>query len=159
MKKAGIVIGIVGILLLGIFLIAGNRGNPVANTTVIDADSILLYKGSTCGCCSLFSDYLGRKTNSKINALDVPDINVVKQKYNIPASMQSCHTTIIGDYFIEGHMPMEAISKLLQEKPNVAGIALPGMPSGSPGMPGAKTEPFVIYAVNKDGSTYEFMRM
>ena len=73
--------------------------------------------------------------------------------------MQSCHTTTIGNYFVEGHIPIEAIEKLMTEKPNIKGIAMPGMPSGSPGMPGAKQGPFIIYAIGNDGSVGEFMRM
>ena len=73
--------------------------------------------------------------------------------------MESCHTVVIGDYFIEGHIPLEAVEKLLVEKPDIKGIAMPGMPSGSPGMPGAKKGDFVIYAVNNDGTTEEFMRI
>ena len=73
--------------------------------------------------------------------------------------MEICHTTIIGDYFVEGHVPLEAVEKLLTEKPDIKGIAMPGMPSGSPGMPGAKKGDFVIYAVNRDGSYEEWTRL
>jgi hypothetical protein len=70
--------------------------------------------------------------------------------------MQSCHTTIIGKYFIEGHVPLEAINKLLKEQPSIDGIALPGMPIGTPGMPGKKEEPYVIYQLI-DGKFSVFM--
>jgi hypothetical protein len=83
-------------------------------------------------------------------------LQTVKQKYNIPLEMQSCHTTIIGEYFIEGHVPYEAINKLLKEQPNIDGIALPGMPIGTPGMPGEKDEPYVIYQLI-DGKSSVFM--
>ena len=63
------------------------------------------------------------------------------------------------DYFVEGHVPIEAIEKLMAEKPDIAGIALPGMPSGSPGMGGSRSGQFVIYAIGKDGTTTEFMRI
>ena len=62
-----------------------------------------------------------------------------------------------GEYYVEGHVPREAIGKLAEETPDIAGIALPGMPLGSPGMPGEKTEEFVIYAVKRDGSFHELM--
>ena len=87
------------------------------------------------------------------------DMVPIKEQNKIPTELQSCHTSIIGGYFVEGHIPVEAINKLMQEKPNIAGIGMPGMPSGSPGMPGSKTGDFVITAVNKDGSMYEFMRI
>ena len=97
---------------------------------------------------------------SLVLIMDDPDIpDFVKEKYGIPYSMRSCHTTVIGDYFVEGHVPIEAVEKLMLEKPDIKGIALPGMPSGSPGMPGSKQGPFIVYAINKDGSTSEFMRI
>lgn len=72
--------------------------------------------------------------------------------------MGSCHTAVIADYFVEGHIPIEAIEKLLEEKPGIDGIALPGMPTGSPGMPGQQTEAFKIYALSA-GTASEFMTM
>ena len=83
----------------------------------------------------------------------------VKANYEIPSQLESCHTAVIGDYFVEGHVPLEAVEKLLMEKPDVAGIAMPGMPSGSPGMPGTKRGDFIVYSVNNDGSYEEFMRI
>ncbi len=82
----------------------------------------------------------------------------IKRKYQIPQNMESCHTAVIAGYFVEGHMPIEAIEKLLEEKPDIDGIALPGMPTGSPGMPGQQTEAFKIYALSA-GTASEFMTM
>ena len=79
-------------------------------------------------------------------------------KHNIPSELESCHTTEVAGYFVEGHVPVEAIDKLLEEKPDIDGIALPGMPAGSPGMGGLKTEDFVIYAL-KDGEASVFMTL
>ena len=73
-------------------------------------------------------------------------------------NMADNRTVIIGDYFVEGHMPFEAIEKLLSEKPDVDGIALPDMPSGTPGMPGEKREEWIIYSL-KDNQIFEFMRI
>lgn len=75
------------------------------------------------------------------------DMTSIKQTYQIPQNMISCHTGIIEDYFVEGHVPVKAIEKMVEEKPAIDGIALPGMPQGSPGMPGTQTEPFKIYAL------------
>ncbi len=80
----------------------------------------------------------------------------IKKKYQIPQNMESCHTGVIEGYFVEGHVPVEAIEELLAEKPDISGIALPGMPPGSPGMPDQKTEAFKIYALS-DGTASEFM--
>lgn len=80
----------------------------------------------------------------------------LRQEYQIPPDLEACHTAVIGGYFVEGHVPVEAIEKLLAEKPDIDGIGLSGMPMGSPGMPGPQIEPFIIYALS-DGVVSEFM--
>ena len=120
--------------------------------------NVEFYKSMSCGCCGIHSDYL-RRQGLDHQIITVDDVSKIKKKYGVPTSLWSCHTIILGDYFVEGHMPKEAIEKLITEKPDIAGIALPGMPSGSPGMPGSKTETWIIYAVNHDGSYGEFMRI
>lgn len=117
-----------------------------------------LFKSSSCGCCGIYSQY-AESNDIDVRVSNTENMNMIKRKYNIPARLQSCHTTIMDGYFIEGHIPMEAIDKLSLERPDIAGIALPGMPSGTPGMPGAKLDTWVIYAVNHDGSYEEFMRI
>ena len=98
---------------------------------------------------------MGYLRNKGVNVKPMLTTNMedVKQKMNVPNNMQSCHTTKIGDYFIEGHVPIEAIEKLLQEKPSISGIALPNMPSGSPGMPGKKLSGFQIYSITNGQNT------
>lgn len=82
-----------------------------------------------------------------------------KDEYNVPSDVESCHTVDVGDCYIEGHVPMAAINKLADETPNIGGVALPGMPLGSPGMGGEKQEEFVLYAAHGDGSFEEFIRL
>ncbi len=72
----------------------------------------------------------------------------IRYPIRIPGDLWACHTAVIGGYAVEGHVPVEAIDRLLAEKPQIKGIALPGMPSGSPGMPGPKTEKFIIYTIS-----------
>jgi len=116
------------------------------------------YKSISCGCCDVHARYIDSKGfDTKINNLQ--DVSAIKSEYNIPSELQSCHTAVIGDYFVEGHIPIEAIDKLLEEQPDIAGIAMPGMPQGSPGMPGTKMQDFTIYSVNHDGTYKEFMRI
>ena len=86
-------------------------------------------------------------------------MDALKEQYQIPASMRSCHTMVVGDYVVEGHIPLEAVEKMMKEKPDIRGIAMPGMPSGSPGMPGSPSDEFIVYAVKKDGTFTEFMRI
>ena len=135
-----------------------NSGSSSDFQLVSAEEAPVIYKSSTCGCCGLYGDYFGRKGNSGVEIKSIQDLEIIKNQYGIPPAMESCHTTIIGDYFVEGHVPLEAIEKLLEEQPDVKGIAMPGMPSGSPGMPGSK-EPFKIYKVNHDGSYELWMEM
>ncbi len=120
---------------------------------------VKLYKSESCGCCGLYNTYL-QNQDVAVDLEQMMDITPIKDKLGIPANLRSCHTVEVDGYFVEGHVPKEAIDKLLTDRPaDVIGIAIPGMPAGSPGMPGAKNGPFVIYAVHKDGSQTEFMRM
>jgi len=85
-------------------------------------------------------------------------MDAIKDEQGIPQDMLSCHTTIIGGYVVEGHVPLEAVEKLLVEKPDIRGIAMPGMPSGSPGMPGLKST-FSVHSLMHDGGTSLFVKM
>lgn len=118
-------------------------------------NTITVLKSSGCGCCVGWIAEL-EKRGFDVKGVDVADMASIKQKYNIPRSMESCHTAVIGNYFIEGHVPIEAVNKLMEERPDIDGIALPRMPAGSPGMPGVKKEPFKVYAIS-DGKISEFM--
>ena len=114
-----------------------------------------VFKTPSCECCYGYVLFL-EEEKFKVKQTDMRSLHTIKQKYNIPVEMQSCHTTIMGKYFIEGHVPFEAVEKLLKEQPDIDGIALPGMPIGTPGMPGKKEEPFVIYQLI-DGKFSIFM--
>ncbi len=120
--------------------------------------NVEVHKSLSCGCCTVHSNYIKNK-GLDFEIINMDDVSPIKDKLGVPFGLRSCHTIILGDYFVEGHMPVEAIEKLLTEKPDIAGIALPGMPSGSPGMPGPKIETWIIYAINHDKSYEEFMRI
>lgn len=117
-----------------------------------------IYKSSSCGCCGNYVGYMKNK-DFNIKVSELSDISPMKMEYGVPSQMESCHTSVVEGYFVEGHVPVEAINKLLQERPDIKGIAMPGMPSGSPGMPGSKKGDFLVYSVMHDGSYKEFMRM
>jgi hypothetical protein len=93
-----------------------------------------------------------------VESIRTDDYVQIKNDLGIPEHMQACHTTVIGGYFVEGHVPIEAVRKLLDEQPAVDGIALPGMPQGSPGMGGDKLLGFVIYSVT-DGTVEQFVTL
>jgi hypothetical protein len=116
---------------------------------------LVVYKSAGCECCDDFV-VLAEERGFDVEMTVVDDLTGFKQELGIPDDLWSCHTSVIGDYFVEGHMPFEAIDKLLVEQPDIAGITLPGMPIGSPGMPGPKEGPFVVMAVAYDGTVSEF---
>lgn len=117
--------------------------------------TITVYKSAQCGCCVGYVAEL-EKAGYTVETKIVDDMNVIKQQYGIERDMQSCHTAVVDGYFIEGHVPIEAVQKLLAERPDIDGIALPNMPAGSPGMPGTKSGPWAIYAL-ADGESTEFV--
>ena len=93
--------------------------------------SVEVFKTPSCGCCYGYVLFL-EKEKFNVKQTDMRSLHSIKQKYNIPLEMQSCHTTIIGKYFIEGHVPLEAVNKLLKEQPDIDGIALPCLLYTSP---------------------------
>ena len=137
-----------------IFIFVTNKQDALA-VTKVNKYNVEVIKTSSCGCCYGYVLFL-EEENFKVKQTDMRSLHLIKKKYNIPLEMQSCHTTILGKYFIEGHVPIEAINKLLKEKPDIDGIALPGMPIGTPGMPGEKEEPYIIYQL-VDGKSSVFM--
>src|SRR5258707_15540695 len=94
---------------------------------------ITVYKTPNCGCCVKWVEYL-RKEGFEVKAINRDDLAPVKQRVGVPSAMSACHTALVDGYVIEGHVPVQAIRKLLQERPNTVGLAVPGMPVNSPGM-------------------------
>jgi hypothetical protein len=138
---------------------ANGNGEEFRDAATEYLDTATLYKAPNCNCCLEYAEYLEETTEAEINPEKVNDLAVIKEEYEVPEDVESCHTMDTESYFVEGHVPREAIGKLAVEEPDIAGIALPDMPTGSPGMPGEKDGTFTIYAVNEDGSTREFMTL
>jgi hypothetical protein len=113
-----------------------------------------VYKSATCGCCAKWVEHM-QANGFDVKAINVDDIDKVKRDHGVPADAASCHTAIVNGYVVEGHVPADAVLKVLKEKPAIAGIAVPGMPMGSPGMevPGGQKEPFNIVSFDKSGKT------
>jgi len=146
------VLGILGAVT--VCLVSQTLGGQQAPATVT------VYKTATCGCCRNWVEYM-RKAGFDVKAQDVEDIATVKATYGVPPELGSCHTSLAGGYVIEGHVPADAVKRLLRERPAVAGIAVPGMPIGSPGMEvGDRRDPFNIVSFDKQGkkSVYESRR-
>lgn len=128
-------------LLMMIFAVAHAEERPKA----------LLYKSPQCGCCEKYAAYL-RRNGFDVTVKPTHDLANISHKAGVPADLAGCHTMFVDGYLIDGHVPVDVVRRLLSERPPIAGISLPGMPTGSPGMSGTKTGPFVIYALPKDGS-------
>lgn len=122
-----------------------------------DAASVTIYSSPTCACCEGYVNYLNDE-GFEVELRRTDHLEDVKDRFDIPADMRSCHTGVMNDYYVEGHVPVEAIRRLLQEQPDIDGIALPGMPAGSPGMAGQQNRPFTIYAI-ANGEINEFMTL
>jgi len=116
---------------------------------------VKVYKSPTCSCCAKWATHL-EEHGFSVATQNENDMNAVKKRLGIPASKSSCHTAVIGDYVIEGHVPAEDIIKLLDQKLPVEGLTVPGMPLGSPGMEAPQSQSYVVYTFDKDGNTEAF---
>lgn len=148
---------IIGLMLLTVLLVAAC--SPINNKYVKNSEfsglEITVYKSEFCGCCVGYVAEL-EKYGFDVTTVQTQDLTTIKDEHNIPQNMRSCHTAVVGDYFIEGHVPIEAVIKMLEEKPDIDGITLAGMLSGTPGMPGDKSDSWTIHSI-KDGVASEFM--
>lgn len=118
-----------------------------------------VYKTATCGCCSKWVDHM-RQAGFTVKAEDISNeaLQQQKTKFGVPLSADSCHTAVLGGYVVEGHIPADTVKKLLKERPKIVGIAVPGMPVGSPGMevPGVAGRPYDVLSFDKAGATRVF---
>jgi hypothetical protein len=132
--------------------------SPAAQQTIA-LPSVHVYKTPTCGCCSLWVDHM-RRAGFTVKAEDVSQetLQQVKTKFGVPDSANSCHTALLADYVVEGHIPADTVKRMLKERPKIAGIAVPGMPVGSPGMevPGVPGRPYDVLSFDKAGATRVF---
>jgi hypothetical protein len=132
---------------------------PQAARTAATAEGtrMVVYKTPTCGCCRAWVENM-QSAGFAVEVHDMPDVAPVKSEHGVPGHLASCHTAIVDGYVVEGHVPADVIRRMLAERPQVAGIAVPGMPAGSPGMEmGGRKDPYDIIAFSRDGkvSVYE----
>lgn len=123
-------------------------------TSPIDAPAkkpvITVYKDPNCGCCKNWIAHL-IKHGYRVDAKDSPDMTEIKRTLGVPTGLTACHTAMVNGYLIEGHVPAADIDRLLAQKPKVAGLAVPGMPAGSPGMEGASAQRYQVLTFDKSG--------
>jgi hypothetical protein len=115
---------------------------------VASRGQVTLYKNPQCDCCEGYADYL-RHNGFQVKVIPTNELTVMGEKYGISDNLQPCHISLIGGYVVGGHVPIEVINKLLSEKPPITGITLPGMPEGTPGMPGKQPGPLQVYEIGK----------
>jgi hypothetical protein len=135
---------IVGLVWAGTVWMAAQSARP----------QMTVYKSPTCGCCSKWVEHM-QANGFDVKAVNVDDIDKVKRERGVPADAASCHTGLVNGYVVEGHVPADAVLKMLKDKPAFAGIAVAGMPMGSPGMevPGGQKDAFNIVSFDKSGKT------
>ena len=113
---------------------------------------VIVYKSPTCQCCNKWIAHL-ENNGFKVTAKNTRNVRSIKEKYGIKHDFSACHTAVIGGYFVEGHVPAQSIHRLLNEKPDIKGITVPGMPIGSPGMEsGSQKQRYNVIAVKENGN-------
>lgn len=121
------------------------------------AAQLTVMKSPYCGCCAKWIEHV-RQHGFTVKVVDTEEMAAVKKRLGVPDKLASCHTTMVEGYFIEGHVPAADIKRLLAQKPKASGIAVPGMPGGSPGMEMAAKEPYTTILVRQDGTAAVFAR-
>ena len=137
-------------IFLAIALLVFNAGIQAETIEAGKPVDIVVYRSPTCECCGKWLEHL-KKNNFNVKDIVTEDVQVIKDKYGVPKAMASCHTALVDGYVIEGHVPANDIMKLLKTKPKIVGIAVPGMPSGTPGMEmGDRKDSYKVMSFDKE---------
>jgi hypothetical protein len=141
------------------FLIAAAAAVAVRRNVFAETPPSVMtvYKDPNCGCCSKWIEHMS-KNGFVITVRDVSSMDEIKKTMRVPAALQSCHTGVIDRYVIEGHVPADVVKKFIAAKPAAIGLAVPGMPSGSPGMEGGRVDKYDIVSFDRDGKTTVFAK-
>lgn len=150
---------IAGLVLVSAGVVAGRLagGGPVSEVAEAQPGEVVVYKSPTCGCCAAWVEHM-RGAGFQVRAVDTGDLAATKSELGVAPALQSCHTAVVDGYVVEGHVPADVVRRLLEEQPDVAGLAVPGMPVGSPGMEGPNPRPYDVLAFTEDGSARVFAR-
>ncbi len=132
--------------------------SSAAVSLAVEPQKVEVYKSPTCGCCTLWVEHM-KKSGFGVVVHEVRDVTPFRERFGVPDAMASCHTATVGGYAIEGHVPAEDVKRLLREKPKAAGIAVPGMVQGSPGMEqGRGRDPYSVVIFRAGGANSIFAR-
>lgn len=150
-----------GLIFAGCSPSGGQKSASSGNTSADQAlphtqkAAMTVHRDPSCGCCAAWAR-VAEDAGYQVTLLDDNDMTAVKQRLGVPVELASCHTAVVDDYVIEGHVPLDQVDRFLRERPSdTRGIAVPGMPIGSPGMeaPDGRTEPFQVIAFDAEGET------
>lgn len=130
--------------------VAGVGGLAVA--TPAPGPEITVYKSASCGCCKKWVEHL-QAAGFRVTVHDTSALAGVMERYGVPRKLTACHTALVDGYVVEGHVPADVIQRLLKERPAIAGVAVPGMPAGSPGMESDTPAHYYIMTFDKTGAT------
>ena len=144
MKQITLITLVIIIAILGIagFIFSNKQQQTVVSEELMSMP-VMVYRDPNCGCCGAYANYL-RNYGLAVTVEDTEDMGAIKEEYNVPRDLQSCHTAIIGDRVIEGYVSIAAVEAMFER--DVSAIALPGMPVGSPGMSGVQRETLAVYS-------------
>ena len=125
-----------------------------ATPSAAKAGVVTVYKNPSCGCCAAWVDHM-RAAGFELEVHDLTDLQAIKAEHGISANLGSCHTALVDGYVVEGHVPADLVYKMLDERPDIAGLAVPGMVVGTPGMevPGQPAQPYDVIAFDATGRT------
>lgn len=127
-------------------------GARSASAAAPEGTLVTLYKNPTCSCCADWAEHM-RANGFRVDVREGGDLTAAKDRLRVPPGLASCHTAEVGGYALEGHVPADVVVRLLDERPEVAGLAVPGMPAGVPGMPGEGFGSYDVLAFEADGAT------
>ena len=131
-------------------------GLIIPSPAMAAAADITVYRSPTCSCCGQWIDHM-QAAGFHVQDIVTEDMATIKAEYGVPEKMASCHTAIAGGYLIEGHVPAADVQRLLSERPDILGIAAPGMPIGSPGMEsGPRVDSYTVFSFDQTGETATF---
>ena len=134
---------------VALLLASGAHADP---EPAADAPLVKVWKTPTCGCCGKWVRHM-QSAGFRVEVTDLANVDPVKTANGIPLNLASCHTALVGGYVIEGHVPASDVRRLLKERPDILGLAAPGMPPGSPGMDVPGSPPYDVLSLGKDGKT------
>ncbi|GMR17760.1 MAG: hypothetical protein BMS9Abin33_0153 [Gammaproteobacteria bacterium] len=150
MKSRKYVVVLTGMIVLAGAVTAWTNREANADTNKTARPTVVVYKSPTCGCCKKWVEHL-KENGFQVSSENVDDLSAIKKRYGIKENIRSCHTAIIGQYIVEGHVPAQDIKRMLREQPGIRGISAPGMPLGSPGMEVEISKSFNVLSFDKSG--------